>query len=51
MRRPPHRVAYAADNLPGQWIIAVAIVEDLETALAQFREIAADRGAPEEVLR
>ena len=36
------------DNLPDPDVLAAEIVEDLEAALAQFREIAADLGAPEE---
>jgi type I restriction enzyme M protein len=33
-----------ADNLPAPDVIAVEIVEDLEAALEQFREIAVDLG-------
>jgi hypothetical protein len=35
-----------SDNLPAPEVIAREIVEDLETALEQFREIAADLGEP-----
>jgi type I restriction enzyme M protein len=35
-----------SDNLPAPEVIAREIVEDLEAALAQFREIAADLGEP-----
>jgi type I restriction enzyme M protein len=38
-----------SDNLPAPEIIAQEIVEDLEAALEQFREIAGDLGAPAEV--
>jgi type I restriction enzyme M protein len=34
-----------SDNLPDPDVLAQEIVEDLETALEQFREIAADLGA------
>ena len=37
-----------SDNLPDPDVLAAEIVEDLEAALAQFREIAADLGASEE---
>jgi len=37
------------DNLPQPSLIAAEIVEDLEAALEQFREIAADLGEPEDV--
>jgi len=37
-----------SDNLPDPDVLAAEIVEDLEAALAQFREIAADLGVPEE---
>jgi hypothetical protein len=40
-----------ADKLPEPGIIAAEIVQDLEAALLQFREIAADLGEPENVLR
>jgi type I restriction enzyme M protein len=33
-----------SDNLPESEIIAQAIVEDLEAALVQFREVAVDLG-------
>jgi type I restriction enzyme M protein len=35
----------ASDNLPDPDVIAQEIVEDLEAALEQFREIASDLGA------
>ena len=38
-----------SDNLPPPDVIAQEIVEDLEAALEQFRLIAGDLGAPEEV--
>jgi len=34
-----------SDNLPDPNVLAQEIVEDLEAALEQFREIAADLGA------
>jgi type I restriction enzyme M protein len=34
-----------SDNLPDADVLAQEIVEDLEAALEQFREIAADLGA------
>jgi type I restriction enzyme M protein len=34
-----------SDNLPDPDVLAQEIVEDLEAALEQFREIAADLGA------
>lgn len=37
------------DNLPAPDVIALEIVEDLEAALAQFREIVADLGADDVV--
>ena len=37
-----------SDNLPDPDVLAAEIVEDLEAALAQFQEIAADLGASEE---
>ena len=37
-----------SDNLPDPDVLAAEIVEDLEAALAQFREIAADLGVSEE---
>ena len=36
-----------SDNLPDPDILAQEIVEDLEAALEQFREIASDLGAEE----
>lgn len=38
-----------SDNLPEPGILAAEIVEDLEAALEQFREIAADLGEEEVV--
>ena len=35
-----------SENLPAPEVIAQEIVEDLEAALEQFREIAADLGEP-----
>ena len=35
----------ALDNLPAPEVIAAEIVEDLEAALEQFREILADMGS------
>jgi type I restriction enzyme M protein len=42
--------AWRSDNLPDPDVLAQEIVEDLEAALEQFREIAADlnRGAGSE---
>ena len=39
-----------SDNLPEPGILAAEIVEDLEAALEQFREIAADLGEEEVVV-
>ena len=39
-----------SDNLPEPGMLAASIVEDLQAALEQFREIAADLGEPEDVL-
>lgn len=36
-----------SDNLPEPGVIALEIVEDLQAALEQFKEIAADLGAEE----
>jgi len=41
-RRKPQRI----DNLPDPDVLAQEIVEDLEAALEQFREIAVDLGQP-----
>jgi type I restriction enzyme M protein len=38
-----------SENLPGPGILAQEIVEDLEAALEQFREIAEDLGETENV--
>ncbi len=47
-----HRPLYPSesDNLPAPEVIAQEIVEDLEAALEQFREIVGDLGVPEEVI-
>ncbi len=37
----------ASDNLPDPYVIALEIVEDLEAALEQFREIVGDLGTRE----
>jgi hypothetical protein len=45
--RPRHSCIHAHQNLPEPDVLAAEIVEDLEAALEQFREIAGDLGSSE----